>query len=111
MAILSAFTNNGTVLASNGNFLLEGTGFSNLSGATLTDGTYIVQGPTAGTVNQIDIGYNFTADIAIDAANIVLDGVATELDGYSAGSFQPLEQQLQTIASTGSLQLLDGRGM
>jgi hypothetical protein len=111
LAILTGFTNNGTVLANSGQLLIEGPdGLANLSGTTLTGGSYIVQGPAAGTSNQIEIGFNFTADIVVDAANIVLDGRATQLQGYVGGSFQPLEQQLQTIASNGSLQLLDGRG-
>jgi len=110
LQILSAFTNNGTLLADNGVLLLGGSGLSNLSGGTLTGGTYYAQGPAAGTFNQIEIGVNFDAVITTDAANIVLDGNASRIQGFSAGSFQPLEQQLQTIANNGTLQLLSGRG-
>lgn len=115
LAVLTQFTNSGTVLADNGEVGIEGgAGLTNLSGTTLTGGNWVVQGPSSGTFNQILFGFNFDADIVVDAANIVLDGAATELQGYTgtpgSGSFQPIEQQLQTIASTGTLQLLDGRG-
>ena len=59
--VLAPFTNNGTLLANNGVLVVEGSGFSNVSGTTLTGGSYIVQGPTAGTFNQIEFGVNFTA--------------------------------------------------
>ena len=113
LAVLSAFTNNGTLLATSGAVLVEGPSFSNLSGTTLTGGTYIVQGPSSGAVNQIVFGFNFAADIAVDAADIVLDGRATDIQTYQTvlGTVEAtLETQLETIASTGSLQLLDGRG-
>jgi hypothetical protein len=108
--VLVPFTNNGTLLANNGVLGVEGTSFSNISGTTLTGGSYIVQGPAAGTFNQIEFGANFTANLVVDAANIVLDGKATDIQGFAGGVFQPLETQLQTIASTGALQLLSGRG-
>jgi hypothetical protein len=111
LSILTGFTNNGTVLADNGNVGIEGpAGLTNLSGTTLTGGTWIAQGPTAGTFNQIELGFNFDAVIAVDAAKIVLDGAASDFQGYSSGAFQPIEQQLQTIASNGTLQLLSNRG-
>jgi len=111
--VLSAFTNNGTLLANSGGLWVEGPSFSNLSGTTLTGGSYIVQGPTAGTDNEIGFDINPGSgpgtDIVTDAANIVLDGAATEIQVYNGG-FQPLETQLETISNTGSLQLLSGRG-
>ena len=119
LSILTGFTNNGTVLADNGGVGIEGrTGLTNLSGTTLTGGTWIAQGPTAGTFNQIELGFNFDATIGVDAANIILDGAASDIDGYvgptgssgSSANFQPIEQQLRTIAATGTLQLLDDRG-
>lgn len=109
LAVVVAFTNNGTVLADNGTAEIEGSTLTNLSGTTLTGGSWIAQGPTAGTFNEILLGFNYTAVIGTDDANIVLDGVATDIDGYNGG-FQPIEQQLQTIGSTGTLQLLDDRG-
>ena len=116
LAILIGFTNNGTVLANSGLVGLEGkAGVTNLSGGTLTGGTWIAQGPSIGTLNQIELGFNFDAVISVDAATIVLDGVASDIEGYSgptliAANFQPIEQQLQTIAPSGTLQLLDARG-
>src|SRR5262249_54480099 len=41
---------------------------------------------------------------------IVLDGGAADIQGFASGNFQPLEQQLQTIASNGTLSLLSNRG-
>ena len=111
LAVLSGFSNIGTVLADNGSVEIEGSaGISNLSGSVLTGGTYIVQGPTAGTFNQILFGFNFDANLAVDAATIILDGSATAIDGYAGGNFVPLEQQLQTVAVGGDLELRSGRG-
>ena len=110
LQISSRFTNNATVLADNGILALGGFSLANLSGTTLTGGTYIAQGPDFGTFNEIEIGLgNYTAIIATDAANIVLSGGASDIVGYNGG-FQTIEQQLQTIASTGTLQLLAHRG-
>jgi hypothetical protein len=109
LQILAQFTNTGTVLADNGILGLGGAGIGNLSGGTLTGGTWIAQGPTAGTFNQIRFGGTFDALLTTDAAVIILDGAASEIQGYSGG-FQPIETQLQTIAATGTLQLLNNRG-
>ena len=105
--VLAPFTNNGTLLANNGLLVVEGSNFSNVSGTTLSGGSYIVRGPTSGTFNQIEFGVNITA---VDAANILLDGKATDIQGFAGGAFHPLETQLQTIANNGTLQLLSGRG-
>jgi collagen type I alpha len=114
LQILANTTNNDTLIANDGILSIGGVGLTNLSGSTLTGGTWIAQGPSVGTFNEIDIGFNFDATISVDAANIVLDGGATDIEGYTgppgSGSFQPMEQQLQTIASTGTVQLLNGRG-
>ena len=113
--VTSTLTNAGTLLASNGFFGVEGVGgLTNLNGGTLTGGTYISQG--FGSVdNLLVFGFNFDANFAVDAANIVLDGVASEIEGYSGATgtnknFQPIEQQLQTIAAGGTLQALSNRG-
>jgi len=107
--ILSSFTNNGTLLANNGGLYVEGPSFANISGTTLTGGSYIVQGPSTGIDNQIGFAVGGGTDIVTDAANVVLDGAATEIEAYNGG-FEPLEQQLETIAAAGTLQLLDARG-
>ena len=63
---------------------------TNLSGGTLTGGTWVVVGSSS-----MSLG----ADITTDAATIVLDGTGTSFDSLS-----PLAQ----IASGGSLEILDG---
>ena len=113
LAVLVGFTNSGTVLADNGSVGIEGpAGLTNLTGGTLTGGTWIAQGPTAGSFNQIEFGFNFNATIAVDAANIELIGRASDISKLSkgGGSASPLETQLQSIAATGTLQLLNNRG-
>ena len=83
LIIESTFTNSGTVIADNGIVLLGGAGLANMSGSTLTGGTWIASGPASGTFNQIEIGgSNFDAVITTDAANIVLDGVASDIEGF-----------------------------
>jgi hypothetical protein len=113
LAVLVDFTNSGTVLADNGSIGIEGpAGLTNLSGGTLTGGTWIAQGPTAGLFNQIEFGFNFNATIAVDAANIELIGRASDISTLpvGGGNASPLETQLQSIAATGTLQLLNNRG-
>jgi hypothetical protein len=110
LAVLIPFTNSGTLMANNGQLGVEGASFSNFSGTTLTGGSYIVQSSTAGTFNQIFFGGGFNADLVVDAANIVLDGNATEIQGIVGGTFHSIETQLETIASNGTLELLSGRG-
>ncbi len=112
--VVQTMNNKGTLLAKNGFLGIEGFGITNLSGSTLTGGTYISQG--FGTADNIlAFGFNFDATLAVDAANIILDGAASEIEGYTgptgvSDAFQPIEQQLQTIASGGTLQLLNNRG-
>ena len=89
---------------------VEGSGFSNLSGTTLTGGSYIVQGPTAGTFNQIEFGVNFTDDRRRCREHRPGSARRRTSRCFGGSAFQPLETQLQTIASTGTLQLLSGRG-
>jgi hypothetical protein len=113
LLVLQAFSNAGTVIANNGFLGIEGTGLTNLSGNTLTGGTFIAKG-SYGAVNILAIGVNFEADIATDAATVILDGAASEIEGWTGsaqtGSFQAIETQLQSIAATGTLQLLSNRG-
>ena len=107
--LLQTLNNQGTLIASNGFLGVEGGGITNLSAGTLTGGAYIAQG-FSNVDNILAFGFNFQATLAVDAANLVLDGRASLIEGYSGSSFVPLEQQLQTIASGGTLQLLDNRG-
>ncbi len=119
--LFTKVTNSGTLIAKSGNLFVAGTaGITNLVGSTLTGGTYISQGfiadgETAAASNILAFGFNFDANIAVDAANIVLDGPASLIQGYvgplgGAGTFQTLEQQLQTIATAGTLQVIGNRG-
>lgn len=111
LQVLTELTNNGTLLADNGILSIGGLGLSNLHGSSLIGGSYIVEGPASGLLNEIEIGGNFNAVIGSDSATIVLDGAATDIMGFSGGNFQPIEQQLTTIAGGGgTLEVLDGRG-
>lgn len=116
LVIYSGLTNNGTLLANNGNVLIAGaSGITNLSAGTLTGGTYESQGfiplgATTAPVNLLAFGFNSAATITTDAATIILDGAASAIQTSNSGAYTTLEQQLQTIASTGTLQVLDGRG-
>jgi hypothetical protein len=119
LVLYAALTNTGTLLADDGD-LLVANGFSNLSGSTLTGGTYISVGfiplgETSTPYNQLAFGFNFNADLAVDDATIILDGQASYIAGFTGfntgtAAEVPLEDQLQTIASGGTLELLDDRG-
>jgi hypothetical protein len=97
----AAFDNVGSLIASgNLTVTVSSGGFSNLSGSTLTGGTYEATG--ANGVLDLDIG----AVIATDAANILL------LNGGDIRSFDPvgsqyvsLQTSLTTIAQGGTLGL------
>ncbi len=110
--ILAPFTNAGTVVTNGpgGAFLgIEGASFSNLSGGTLTGGTYISQG--SGTAfNIMGIAVGASSRIVTNAATLVLDGRATDIQGFNAGTFESIALQLQTIAAAGALDVLGGRG-
>ncbi len=111
--VFATLTNTGTLLANNGNLLIAAP-MTNLSGSTLTGGTYIATGllpqnATSVAVNILAFGFNYTAVLAVDAATIILDGPASLIDGYANGTQVPLEDQLRTIAAAGTLALLDGR--
>ncbi len=93
MAVYALLTNNGTLVANDGNLLVT-EGLTNLSGSILTGGTYISSGffpPGATSVadNILAFGFNTNADLAVDAATIILDGPASAIDGYTrAGIFR-----------------------
>lgn len=119
LAIYAPLTNTGTIVADDG-VLLIAEGLTNLNGTTLTGGTYVASGlfpPGATSVaeNILAFGFNTNAVFAVDDATIILDGPASAFEGYagigtgSPGAV-PLEDQLQTIATGGTLELLDGRG-
>jgi hypothetical protein len=77
-------------------------GFSNLSGSTVTGGTYIGQGGSGGGVLDLNVG----AVITTDAANMQFtDG--GDIQSFDAGSSQyvSLQTSLTTIAQNGTLTL------
>ena len=102
------FTNNGTLLANNGMLVVEGSGLKNVSGTTLSGGSYIVRGPTSGTFNQIEFGVNFTACRCREhhpgsARRRTSRSSAVARSSRSRHSYRP-------SPATGTLQLLSGRG-
>lgn len=111
--ILQSLANNGVIEASGpgGAFIgIEGTTFANFSANTLTGGTYIAQG-TGSQFNQIGFAVGNNSVITTDAANIVFDGPATNILGFNGAAFESISGELQTIASTGTLQLLNSRSL
>jgi hypothetical protein len=119
LAVYAPLTNTGTIVADNGD-LVVAEGLTNLTGTILTGGTYVASGffpPGATSVaeNVLAFGFTTNAVFAVDDATIILDGPASAFEGYvgagtgSAGQV-PLEDQLQTVAVGGTLELLGGRG-
>jgi len=93
----AAFTNTGTI--SGMHLTVSAGGFTNLSGSTLSGGTYIADGGL-----YFDVG----SVIAVDAAKILLDrGMIYSFDD-STHSYVPLTSTLHQIASTGTLSLGSG---
>jgi|SRR5579859_2913120 len=103
----AAFDNVGTLTTAPGGVLsvtVNSGGFRNLSGSTLTGGTYIAdsQGSFAVTVLNLNVG----AVITTDAANIQI-GLGGYIRSFDPGSGQyvSLETSLTTIAHDGTLSL------
>jgi FG-GAP-like repeat len=94
--LLGAASGDMTVNVSNG-------GFSNLSGSTLTGGTYLAGGSAGGYNSTLYL--NVGGLIVNNAADIVLNAGA--IASYDSGSstFVPLESSLQTVSSPGTLSL------
>jgi hypothetical protein len=69
-------TNNGTLRVDPGSTMVVSSTLTNFSGATLTGGTYIVNGATGNTATmQLDsLGNSTSGEIVNNAANIVLNG-------------------------------------
>jgi hypothetical protein len=98
-------TNAGTMTASNGGqFKLQPTKFMNLSGTTLTGGTYEVDG------NSI-IELNPNVGIATDDATIILNGVKSAIQSAKGGNEVEIDATLATIGAGGALELLGGRSL
>jgi adhesin HecA-like repeat protein len=108
LTLTAAGLNNTGTLQANGSLTVNvnGGGFTNLSGSTLTGGTYQAGGqdsfghPVTGTLDL-----NVGGLIISDAANIVLTGAISSFDNVS-NSYVPLQSSLAEIASSGTLSLL-----
>jgi hypothetical protein len=110
--ITAPLTNSGTIETTGvgGAFVgIEGPGFTNLSGGTLTGGTYIAQG-SGGAYNILGITVGGNSQVVTDDATVILNGVASDIRGYTGGSFEPIAAELRTIATAGTLEVLGNRG-
>jgi hypothetical protein len=102
------------LLADNGNLVVSA--LANLLNGTLTGGSYIARGfipADASTfpLNSLEIGQGAGPGLLVDAANIVLDGPASEILLFdSSSTFVTLQQELGSIAAAGMLALLDDYG-
>ncbi len=109
--ILAPFTNAGTVITegTGGAFLgIQGSSLSNLSGGTLTGGSYIARG-SGNAFNILGIAIGASSRIVTNAAHLVLDGRASDIRGFNNGTFESIALSLRTIAAGGTLEGLGGR--
>ncbi len=99
-----ALDNIGTLTASSGTFTVtvDSGGFSNLSGSTLTGGSYVAIGAPGGSILDLNVG----AVITTDAANIQFSG-GGDIQSFDPGSssYVSLQTSLTTIAQGGTLTL------
>ena len=102
LTVNSATLNNqGLVFANNASLaILSGVNLTNLTGGTLTGGTWEADG--TGTLSFSD------GTIVTDAATIILSGTAAALQS-GTGVLHTIDSTLTTIASSGQLELLGGR--
>lgn len=99
--------NTGTLLAPGAGTLTVNTpsgGFTNLSGSTLTGGTYQTGGPFAGTYTG-QINLNVGGSIATNAAKIEINGGDIATFDAASGAFIPIQSTMHSISSSGSLSL------
>lgn len=112
LEILNTVTNNGVLLADNGDLFVSG--LANLQNGTLTGGIYSARGfipadVSSYALNSLQIGQGSGPGIVTDAATIILDGAASVIEVLGTGNTaQTLEQQLGSVAPSGTLMLLDG---
>jgi hypothetical protein len=101
-----SLTNTGSLIASSGNFTVtvNAGGFTNLSGSTLSGGSY--RAGFSGNTTTISLFLNVGGVIAIDAANISLDsgGAIYSFDDVSH-SYVSIASSLHSIAASGTLSL------
>ena len=99
-----ALSNTGLIQAVAGGTLILGA-LANLPGTTLTSGSYEAQ--AGGTLDL-----SSAAMLVTDAATILLDGSNAAIQSFSAtkNGYQSIEATLKTIAASGTLAVLGGRG-
>jgi hypothetical protein len=97
---LLTLTNEGTIVVSHGDRVsfVDGVDLTNLAGQVLTGGWFEVD---AGSTLQLVSG----ATVATDDATIILSGARSTLKGSA-----PLESTLTAIGTSGTLEILGGRG-
>ncbi len=102
---LRHFTNNGSIVVSNGEVMdLQPTVFTNLVGSTLTGGSY-----EAGAGSTIELKTN--TRIVVDAATIILDGPGSMIQALNSATKAQatLDSSLYQITASGTLEVLGGR--
>jgi hypothetical protein len=82
---------------------------------TVTNGNLATGTLTGGTWSAVAAGRGATLDItggtvAADAADIVLSGVGSTIGAWNGSAYQSIAGSLKTIAATGTLAVLGGRG-
>ncbi len=102
----ASLTNPGSLIAASGNLTVTVShgGFTNLSGSTLTGGSYRAGFNGNQTANSLYL--NVGAVIAVDAATISLDGGGAIYSFDDAShSYVPIQTSLHSIAASGTLLL------
>jgi hypothetical protein len=103
MTISSTLANTGTLLAHGSKLTLVGA-LTNISGATLTGGTYEADGGATLELPQ-------NVSIVTDKATVILNGAKSVLESYNTTTSAEvaIDTTLAAIAANGALELLAGR--
>ncbi len=112
LTISAPFLNSGTVLAANpsgGSVVrINGASSGNYAAGTLTGGTFVAQ-TTGFTENSIRFQIGAASTISTNAATLIMSGPSADIKAFNGTIAQSIALQLQTIASTGVLQLLNAK--
>jgi len=102
-----SLTNNGVMEVNPGSGLIVTSTFTNFSGNTLTDGTYIVNGATAntGTMQLSPLGNHVGGEIVNNAASIILNGPTANTLLVDAGGNNALKPLAANKTAASILQL------
>ena len=103
MSINSPISNTGTLLAHTGTLTVSGA-LTNVSGTTLSGGTY-----EADAGATLELPQN--TSIATDKATIILNGSGSVIEAFSTATSTEvaIDSTLTTVASSGALEILGGR--